>query len=82
MLTGSKPVAFVLSTVVPWLQERMADSSWQLADASRKMKLAQAMKAGDVGTMKSLMVKWAEGAPRATSPSESQTPEGLAPQTP
>ncbi len=82
ILTGSKTITFITSTVLPWIQERMADSSWQLADANRKMKMAQAMKRGDVGTMKTLMVKWAEGAPRATSPSESPSSEGLATGTP
>jgi hypothetical protein len=73
-LTGSKVATFVLSTVLPWMKERMADSSWQLADANRKMRLAQAMKKGDIGTMQSLMVNWGKGAAATTSPSVSQMP--------
>lgn len=74
-MTGSKAGAFVLSTVVPWLKERMADSSWQLADAQRKMRLAQAMKSGDIGLMKSLMVQWGKVAPRTTTPNGFQPAE-------
>jgi hypothetical protein len=69
MLTGSKAATFVMGVVVPWVKERMMDSSWQLADAHAKMRLAQAMKRGDIGLMKSAMFKIAEFGPKSTSPS-------------
>jgi hypothetical protein len=65
----SPKVAFVMGTVVPFIRERMADASWQLADAQSKMKLAQAMKQGDIGRMRSAMAGWAKYSPKgATSP--------------
>lgn len=57
-MTDSKLVTFVMSQVVPWLKERAADPSWQLADAHRKMRLAQALRRGNVGLAKRLMLDW------------------------
>lgn len=71
-LAGSKAVTFVSSVVIPWVRERMADSSWQLADAHAKMKLADAMKRGDIGGMQSWMVRIGK-AGQATRPNAPQT---------
>lgn len=74
-LIGPK-AAFVMSTVVPWLKDRLASPGWALADANAKMRLADAIKRGDVGRAKSLMVELGKyGGPvgrSATSPSELQ----------
>lgn len=80
-MTGSKAATFVASVVLPWVKERMADASWQLADAHSKMRLAQAMKRGDIGLMQSVMVNMGK-AKVATSSSQSQTPPTPAMQTP
>lgn len=69
---GGKAGAFVGSVVIPWLKERMTDSSWQLADAQSKMRLAAAMRSGDVGTMRSAMTAIAKYG-RATTPTGFQT---------
>ena len=66
--------AFVTSVFLPWLKDRMADASWQLMDAQSKMALAQALKRGDVGRMQRVMLAVGKYEPRATSPSESQSP--------
>lgn len=78
-MTGSKTVTFVTSVVLPWLKERASDPAWLLADAQRKMQLAEALRSGKLGLAQRLMLGWGEyGAPgsRASSPSESQTPTG------
>lgn len=67
-------VAFIMSNVVPFVRGKMADASWQLADAQSKMRLAQAMKKGDIGHMYSIMANWAKFTPKGTtSPIEPQT---------
>lgn len=71
-LIGGKAGAFIGSTVVPWLQKRVASPEWQLADAQSKMRLAKGLKTGDIGLMKSAMVK-IDAYGRVTSPSGSQT---------
>lgn len=81
-MMGSKSAAFVLSVVVPWIKTKMSDASWQLADAQRKMELAQAMKRGDIGRMQSVMVQIGKVGPTATSPSGRQTGATPALETP
>lgn len=71
-LFGGKAGAFIGSTVIPWVQERLASPQWQLADAQAKLKLADAIRRGDIGSMKSWMLKIEKGA-AATSRNESQT---------
>lgn len=72
-MTGSKTVTFITSVVLPWLRERKADPSWQLADATRKMDLANAIRAGNTGKARRLMLEFGAPTLRATSPSESPT---------
>lgn len=59
-----------LQHVVPWVRDQMASPSWQLADAHSKIKLAEAMRRGDVGRMKSLMMRIEQSQMRATNPSD------------
>lgn len=60
----SPKTAFVMGAVVPWVREQMASPAWQLADAQSKMKLAAAMKAGDIGAMKTWMLRIAKYGPK------------------
>ena len=71
MVVGPK-AAFVLGVVRPWIQRMRSEPAWQLADAQSKMRLAQAIRDGDVSTAQRFMVRIGEGvvaSPRATSPS-------------
>jgi hypothetical protein len=70
-LLGGKAGAFIGSTLIPWIKERVASPTWQLADAQHKLKLAQAMRRGDVGAMKMWMLRMEKTA-AATSQSQSQ----------
>ncbi len=65
--------SFVLSTVVPWVKERLASPEWQLASARQKLELADAMRRGDIGRMKAAMSRLGEASALSTSPSGSQT---------
>ena len=73
--------SFVLSTVVPWVKERIASPEWQLAKAKQKLELADAMRRGDIGRMKSVMSRIEQGA-AVTSPNGRQTETDLATATP
>ena len=64
-------LSFVLSVVVPKVQELRASPAWQLAKAQDKMRLAEAMRSGNVGGMQSALVKIEQYAPKSTSPNES-----------
>lgn len=68
----SPKVAFVLGVVRPWIQKMRSEPAWQLADAHSKMRLAEAIRNGDVPAAQRLMVQISEGAVAATSPIESQ----------
>lgn len=70
-MVGGKVGAFVGSALVPWLRERVATPQWQLADAHTKLKLAEAMRRGDVGAMKQWMLRIEKGAV-ATAPHQGQ----------
>lgn len=80
-LFGGKAGAFIGSTVVPWVQEHLASPQWQLADAQSKIRLAEAMRRGDIGGMKAAMLRIEKGA-AATSPSGSQTQPSSGAQAP
>jgi len=72
-IVGPK-AAFVLSVVKPWIDEVRSTPAWQLADAQDKMRLAAAIRAGNVPRAKNLMTKITQASPRqATSPTESRT---------
>lgn len=77
-MVGPK-AALVLSTVVPWLKDRMADSSWQLADASSKMKLAAAIKAGDQGAIRASMFRIQKAALPTAASDTQNTPQPATP---
>lgn len=73
-MAGGKVGAFVLGTVLPWIEEYKSRPEWQLADAQSKMRLAAAIRAGNVNRARGLMAKIAAVSPRqSTSPSESQS---------
>ena len=73
-VTGSKTVGFALSVVKPWIEEMRSRPEWQLASAQDKLRLAEAIRAGNVPRSQSLMAKIAQGAPRGTtSPTESRS---------
>jgi hypothetical protein len=76
----SPKAAFVLGVVRPWIQRMRSEPAWQLADAQSKMRLAEAIRNGDVPTATKLMVRIGEGAVPATSPTGSRT--NTAPATP
>ena len=65
----SPKVAFALAVVRPWIQRMRSEPAWQLADAHSKMRLADAIRRGDVPTAQKLMVRISQGAV-VTSPSE------------
>lgn len=69
----SPKVAFVLGVVRPWIKKVRSEPAWQLADAHTKMRLAEAIRNGDVPTAQRLMVRISEGAVAATSPIESRS---------
>lgn len=70
-LIGPK-AAFVMSVVRPWIQKVRAEPAWQLADAQTKMRLAEAIRNGDIPTAQTLMVRIAGAKTMTTSPTESQ----------
>jgi len=73
-IMGGKMGAFVLGTVLPWIEEYKSRPEWQLADAQSKMRLASAIRAGNIGRARSLMTHISAVAPRqSTSPTESRT---------
>lgn len=63
--------AFVLGVVRPWIQKMRSEPAWQLADAHAKMRLAQAIRNGDVPAAQKLMVRISEGV-AITNPTERQ----------
>lgn len=66
--------SFVLGTVLPWIEEYKSRPEWQLADAQSKMRLAAAIRAGNIGRTRGLMAKISAVSPRqTTSPTESQS---------
>lgn len=73
-MVGGKMGAFLGGTVLPWIEEYKSRPEWQLADAQSKVRLAAAIRSGNVARARSLMAKISAVSPRqATSPSESQT---------
>lgn len=80
----SPKAAFVLGVVRPWIKRMQSEPAWQLADAQSKMRLAQAIRDGDVSTAQKIMVRIGEGvvAGQATNPSESRRPTAPAYSTP
>lgn len=72
MAANSPMMGFVLSTVLPWVEEIKARPEWQLADAQSKVRLAKAIRDGNIGRARSLMAKLG-ATPRTTSPNESQS---------
>ena len=68
----SPKVAFVLGVVRPWIQKMRSEPAWQLADAHSKMRLAEAIRNGDVPTAQKLMVRIGEGGV-LTNPTERRT---------
>lgn len=77
-LIGGKAGAFIFGTVVPWVRDRLNSPEWQLADAHSKLKLAAAMKSGDIGAMRSAMLKIQESqAGPATTSSQTATAPGV-----
>lgn len=72
MAAGSPMAGFVLSTVLPWIEDLKARPEWQLADAQAKIRLARAIQDGNIGRARSLMAKLG-ATPRATTPSESRS---------
>lgn len=80
-LMGPK-AAFVMGVVRPWIQRMKSEPAWQLADAQSKMRLAEAIRNGDVPTAQALMVRIGEGV-AITNPNESQNrTRGAAPLQP
>lgn len=69
--------AFVLSVVRPWIQRMKSEPAWQLADAQTKMRLAEAIRNGDLPTAQALMTRIGEGV-AITNPSEPQKRTGSA----
>lgn len=71
----SPKAAFVLGVVRPWIQRIRSEPAWQLADAQSKLRLAEAIRNGDVPAAQRLMVRIGEGTVvTATTPTESQIP--------
>lgn len=66
----SPKVAFVLGVVRPWIQKMRSEPAWQLADAHTKMRLADAIRKGDVPTAQKVMTRIGGGVV-TTSPSVS-----------
>lgn len=58
----SPKAAFVLSVVRPWIQNVRSTPAWQMADAQSKMRLAQAIRNGEVPLAQRLMAQISEGA--------------------
>ena len=58
----SPKAAFVLSVVRPWIQNVRSTPAWQMADAQSKMRLAQAIRQGEVPLAQRLMAQISEGA--------------------
>ena len=56
--------ALVVSKLLPAIREAQASPGWQLAQASKKLALAKAIKAGNVGVAKGILFQIAKGAPR------------------
>ncbi len=76
-MVGPK-MAFAMGAVVPWIRERLASPGWQLADAQSKMKLAKAIRDGDIGRAKSLMLQIERAAPVGAT-SQNESPAGSIP---
>lgn len=68
----SPKVAFVLGVVRPWVQQMRSEPAWQLTDAHSKMRLAQAIRDGNVPQAQKLMTRISAAAV-ATNPTESRT---------
>lgn len=70
-MIGGKAGALIGSIGIPALQKWIASPAYQLAEAGDKMKLAAAIRRGDIGATKSLMLRM-EKAAAATSPTGRQ----------
>lgn len=66
MVVGPK-AAFVMGVVVPWIRKIKSEPAWLLADAQTKMKLAEAIRSGDLPRAKTVMAKIGQMAPRPES---------------
>lgn len=77
----SPKIAFVLGVVRPWIQRVRSEPAWQLADAHSKMRLAEAIRNGNVPQATKLMVRMGGGIVPATSPTGFQS-RNTAPETP
>lgn len=76
-IVGGKIGGFVMGQVIPWIKEMRNGPAWQLADAQDKMRLAAAIRAGNVPKAQRLMVRIGQAAVvsrSATNPNESQMP--------
>lgn len=56
--------ALLVSRILPALKEAQNSPSWQLASAARKMEIADAIEAGQIGKAQGLLLMIAQGAPR------------------
>lgn len=60
--------ALVVSKLLPMIREAQASPAWQLASASKKMALADAIRKGQIGTAQYLLLNMAASAPRGAAP--------------
>lgn len=77
----SPKAAFVLGVVRPWIQRVRSEPAWQLADAHSKMRLAEAIRNGNVPQATKLMVRMGGGIVPTTSPTGFQS-RNTAPERP
>jgi len=64
--------ALLFSRILPALKEAQNSPAWQLASASKKMAIADALDAGKIGTAQKLLVNLAASAPRKTETEATQ----------
>ena len=57
---------FALSVVRPWIQKMRTEPAWQLADAQAKLRLAAAIRNGNVPLAQRMMIRIEQAAPRST----------------
>jgi hypothetical protein len=63
MMVGPK-AAFVMSVVLPWVRKLKSEPGWLLADAQDKIRLAAAIRAGNIPRAQTLMLKIGEMMPK------------------
>lgn len=72
--------ALVVSKLLPMIVEAQASPAWQLASASKKMALAEAVKAGQIGKAQGLLMDISRAVPRgATATAQAATASGASP---